>query len=87
MRTKPAILSALSALTLATALVAAPVWSQDTDPVMRISTPFPFTRLDPVLEGGNYYVFGAAELLMRFEETGAVVPWVLEGLESVDDLT
>jgi peptide/nickel transport system substrate-binding protein len=54
---------------------------------LKISTPFPFTRTDPMLEGGNYYVFGGAELPMRFEPDGTVKPWLLKDLVNVDPQT
>jgi len=90
MRPDPLRPAALVGAALLATLLAAPAWTPalaqaSGGPVLRISTPFPFTRLDPMLEIGNFYVFGAGELLMRFEPDGEIVPWVLAGLENVDE--
>jgi len=78
--TKAAVLAGL-------ALSALPFGADAQDDILRISTPFPLTQIDPPSSAYLYYAFGAAELLMRFEPDGQVVPWVLQDLQNVDETT
>ena len=77
---------AFVAALLASGAVSAGLAAQDRTE-MRVSLPFSASSIDPNEGGWLMHGVGVAELLMRFEEDGQFHPWLLESLESVDDLT
>ena len=86
MNTRPFSLAA-AGLSLALA-VPGLATAQDDAPVLRALTTFGIPELNPVGAASNYlYDFGASETLMRVLDDGVARPWILESLESVDELT
>lgn len=59
----------------------------DARDVLRFATSFEILNLDPIQEGYWMQEFGVGELLMQFRADGQFHPWLLESIESRDELS